>query len=75
MAQGRVVADHGVGAAEPLPNALVTTFTYHPLVGLQTSTDSMGLITTYEYDASGRLFRFKNHEGNVIEQYEYNYAQ
>lgn len=58
-----------------LPNAHVTTYTYHPLVGILTSTDPAGLTMTYEYDISGRLVRTKDTAGKVIEEYEYNYSK
>ncbi|WP_195655924.1 hypothetical protein [Bacteroides sp. 1001136B_160425_E2] len=57
-----------------LPNAHVTTYTYQPLVGMLTVTTPAGLTITYEYNAYGRLLRKKDHAGNVIEEYEYNYA-
>lgn len=52
----------------------VTTYTYKPLVGVISSTDPAGLITTYEYDTFGRLAATIDPEGHVIESYEYNYA-
>jgi YD repeat-containing protein len=56
-----------------LPNALVTTYTYRPLVGILTATDPAGLTTTYEYDSFGRLREVKDHEGKIIENYKYHY--
>lgn len=38
-----------------LSNALVTTYTYKPLVGMSTATDARGVTTHYEYDSFGRL--------------------
>ncbi len=56
-----------------LPNALITTYTYKPLVGIASVTDPRGVKTTYEYDDFGRLEWIKDMNGNIIESYEYNY--
>ena len=52
---------------------MVTTYTHIPLVGVSTITDPKGLKTTYEYDAFNRLKWVKDHEGNVLQKYCYNY--
>ncbi|MGH2667479.1 hypothetical protein [Flavobacterium sp.] len=56
-----------------LPAAMVTTYTYKPLIGISTMTDPKGFKTTYEYDAFNRLFQVKNHTGKVLSKNEYNY--
>jgi YD repeat-containing protein len=56
-----------------LPNAMVTTYTYKPLVGLQTVTDPRGVTITYEYDSFGRLQAIKDENGKTIENYNYHY--
>jgi YD repeat-containing protein len=56
-----------------LPNAQVTTYTYKPLIGIQTVIDPSGVKTTYEYDAFGRLSRIKDENNKTIENYEYQY--
>lgn len=55
------------------PEWMITTYTHIPLVGMKTATDPKGLTTTYEYDAFNRLKHIKDHEGNILESYEYNY--
>lgn len=55
-----------------LPNALVTTYTYRPLVGMTTMTDPREVVTKYDYDDFGRLIRVTK-AGKVIENYQYNY--
>lgn len=65
-----------------LPNALVTTYTYQPLVGLLTVTDPSAITTYYDYDASGKLKRTYIKEANssgvaiekTISSYDYNYG-
>lgn len=54
-----------------LPKALVTTFTYKPLIGVTSVTDPAGRMKTYHYDAAGRLNAIKDEDGNLLETYEY----
>ncbi len=56
-----------------LPGALITTYTYKPLLGIDTITSPTGEKTTYQYDSAGRLYQIKDHNGKIIEQYNYNY--
>jgi len=56
-----------------LPNALVTTYTYKPLVGVSSITDPRGYKTTYHYDSFGRLEFVKDHAGNIVQETKYNY--
>ncbi len=58
-----------------LPNALVTTYTYAPLVGITSSTDAKGMTTYYEYDDFQRLVNIKDKDGNIIKHTDYNYKQ
>lgn len=56
-----------------LKNALITTYTYKPLVGMTSMTDPRGVTTTYEYDSFGRLSKVKDANGKVINTYDYHY--
>jgi len=56
-----------------LPNALVTTYTYLPNLGLASETDASGKTTYYKYDSLGRLWYIKDHDGKIIQSYQYKY--
>jgi len=54
-------------------NISVKCATYDPLIGLTSVIDSRGKVTYYQYDNFNRLKSIKDHDGNIIEQMEYNY--
>jgi|GEM_PF-6275424 len=56
-------------------DAMMTTYTYYPGIGVTSSTDQNNNTTYYEYDTAGRLWRIKNDKGGIIQQYTYNYKQ
>jgi YD repeat-containing protein len=53
--------------------ALVTTFTYKPLVGMLSATAPNGLVTTYEYNSFNRLKYIKDNKGNIVKEDQYHY--
>lgn len=57
-----------------LSGALVTTYTYDPLVGITSVTDSNGLITHYTYDDLNRLELIKDNDSYILQQYLYHYS-
>lgn len=57
-----------------LSGVVVATYTYKPLMGVSTETDTNGRTTFYEYDKSGRLIHLKDQKGNIVKKYCYNYA-
>ena len=59
--------------ATALPNSMVTTFTYTPLIGVSTITDTRGQKITYKYDDKGRLEYIKDKDDNILSKTEYNY--
>lgn len=54
--------------------SLTESWTWKPLIGIETHTDQAGLTTTYEHDDFQRLETVKDNDGNIISHYEYNYA-
>lgn len=56
-----------------LQNAMVTTYTYLPLVGISSITDPKGNLRTYTYDSFGRLEFVKDAQGNLVSQNQYHY--
>ncbi len=56
-----------------MKEALITSYTYIPLVGVTSETDPSGRTVFYEYDNAGRLIRVKDQDGNILKDYEYNY--
>jgi YD repeat-containing protein len=54
-------------------DALMTTYTYSPLVGKTSETDPSGRTKTYEYDGLERLLRIRDQDGNILRQFDYEY--
>ena len=59
--------------ATELSGAMVTTYTYIPLIGLSSIKDQKGALTYYEYDSFGRLMFVKDHDLNILQRYCYGY--
>lgn len=57
-----------------LPDAMVTTYTYDPLIGMTSQTDPTGYTIYYEYDDFDRLEATKDHNGNILQEYKYEYG-
>lgn len=55
------------------PSANVTSYTYIPLVGVRTITDSRNYTTQYIYDLNNRLSKILDSEGNIISETRYNF--
>jgi len=54
-------------------NAMVTTYTHLPMIGVSSITDPKGDKLTYIYDDYGKLLIIKDKEGNIISENKYNY--
>lgn len=53
--------------------AQITTYTHDPLLGMTSQTDANNRITFFEHDKLGRLHLVRDHDGNIIKKYCYNY--
>ncbi len=53
-------------------DAQMTTYTYDPLVGVTSVTDTKGMITFYEYDNYQRLTIVRDFEDKIIKKVSYN---
>ncbi|MBF4518715.1 RHS repeat protein [Flavobacterium sp. ANB] len=56
-----------------LPNAMITTYTYKPLVGISTIRDPKGYTTTYTYDDLNRQQFVKDNDGKILSENQYHY--
>jgi hypothetical protein len=56
-----------------IPTALVTTYSYKPLVGITSLKDSNGIIQFFVYDENNRLLLIKDKDGNIMTNYKYNF--
>ncbi|MBL4663446.1 MAG: hypothetical protein JKY22_07820 [Flavobacteriaceae bacterium] len=54
------------------PEAMITTYTYNPLVGPTSITDPKGYTAYYIYDNQNRLEYIMDQDGKIVEKTEYN---
>src|SRR5690606_17055118 len=59
-----------------ISSALMSSYTYKPLVGMTSFTDASGKQTWYNYDSFGRLSNIRENSsaGNLIQSFTYKYA-
>jgi len=55
--------------------AMMTTYTYNPLIGISSQCDANNKITYYEYDSLGRLQLIKDQDKNIIKTFDYKYKE
>ena len=56
-----------------LPNAIVTTYEYDPIIGIAEITDPRGQKMTYTYDEFNRLKTVLDNEFKLLQEYKYHY--
>lgn len=56
-----------------LPQAMVSSYTYRPLVGMTSKTDARGIKETYKYDDMQRLQAILDHLNYVNKAIDYHY--
>jgi len=56
-------------------DAQMSSYTYHPMYGVQSITDARGITTFYEYDAAGNLRAIKDQDGKIQKLFDYQYQQ
>ncbi|QEH41135.1 RHS repeat domain-containing protein [Chitinophaga sp. XS-30] len=57
-----------------LPDAMITSYTYKPDIGVTSMTDPSGRTTYYEYDSFNRLKLIRDQNNHIIRQFCYNYV-
>lgn len=74
--QGGVLAGNLTQSAESSIRALqtadVSTYTWNPLVGLNSVSGASGKTSFFSYDGAGRLSSVQNHAGTTLVSYQYN---
>ncbi|MES2063535.1 MAG: DUF5977 domain-containing protein [Bacteroidota bacterium] len=55
-------------------DAQMTTYTYDPLIGQTSMSDTKGAASYYEYDNLQRLKAVKDRDGNIVKANSYNYG-
>jgi len=68
-----LVALQALRDAPLLADAMITTCTYKPLVGIRTITDPKGERVNFEYDNFGRLISTRNGDSKILSEMEYHY--
>lgn len=57
-----------------LTSAIVTGYTYKPMIGLTSQSDANNHITSFEYDGLNRVTFIKDNDGNIVKNFRYNYG-
>jgi YD repeat-containing protein len=55
--------------------ALMTTYTYDPVIGVTGQCDASNKISYYEYDSFGRLKLIRDQDGYILKTFDYKYQQ
>ncbi len=71
--QSNLAQLNGLRTNPDLSQAMVTTYTYEPLIGVTSITDPRGYITHYEYDEFNRLKEVRDEDNYLMTDHEYHY--
>jgi YD repeat-containing protein len=55
-------------------NAIVSTYTYQPLIGMRSEVDARGKKLMYDYDNLGRLSLIRDNDSNIVKRIGYSYG-
>ncbi len=72
---GTLTKDSFASLRTALPQAMITSYIYQPLVGVTSITGPNGQTEYYNYDAANRLQSIVNDKQEVLKTFEYNYKQ
>lgn len=76
---GGIITVSGSGVVDELrlhpKGALMTTYTYTPLIGRVSQCDASNRITYYEYDGFGRLSLIRDDDKNILKKFRYSYLE
>jgi hypothetical protein len=56
-------------------NALMSTFTYQPIIGKRSEIAPNGSTNYYQYDGFGRVQLIRDKDSNIIKKYDYEFSQ
>ncbi len=71
--EGNMTQLNNIRSDPNLSHAMVTTYTYEPMVGVKSSTDARGYTITYIYDDFNRLKEVRDEDNNLVSDYQYHY--
>lgn len=54
--------------------ALIATYSFDPLIGMTSQTDTNSQTKWFYYDSNGRLSLIKDQNGDIVTQHEYNFV-
>lgn len=64
---------HNLRQSQWVQDALVTTYSYDPLIGVRSITPPSGIRESYIYDTANRLEKIVDVNGKVLKEFKYNY--
>ncbi|GGF08311.1 hypothetical protein SAMN05443634_10318 [Chishuiella changwenlii] len=73
LENGLLTSDEQKALRLLIPEAMITTYVYKPLVGVTQITGPNGISENYTYDSANRLEEIKNDKNEVLKTFQYNY--